>query len=81
MKIILVGNRGGKPAIYWPGVIATALIIAILCTAASAIFLLAVGWFSTPALVMAGISLPLMMVGIWVRQSLRIPVKELTVLK
>ncbi len=43
MKLILVGVRDGKPVIYWPGVVATSVIVIAVATTSAWLVCLLLG--------------------------------------
>lgn len=77
MKIFLVGNRDGKAAVNWPGVLLTMLIVATLAIVGAAGFMVVVGWFSPIAIFLAA-SFGISCVATWVHQSLQLPIEQLT---
>ncbi len=81
MKFVLVGNRNGNAVVNWLGVLASALIVAIIAMAGSAAVMLAIGWFSPIALIMAASFVPALVVGMGIKRSLQLPIKELTTLE
>jgi hypothetical protein len=73
MRVTLVGCRGGRASVSWPGILLGTTLVASLAAAGVVAFGLAVDWYSPAAFVLAIAMSVGVVIGGGVRKGLRTP--------
>ena len=79
MKLTVVGNRGGRAFVYWPGVIISSFLVAAAAELGAAAFAFATDWYSPIAFILPILMSVGIVVGGSVQRGLRTPLAQLSV--
>lgn len=77
MRLTVVGNRGGRAFVYWPGVIVASLLVATAAGIGAAAFAFAIDWYSPIAFILPILMSVGIVVGGSVQRGLRTPQAQL----